>query len=164
MVRIHVSQPVRYYRDMFLSGRKIEEALYDGSLGISRFRRDNLKGASYTFTLSSKILTLKKVEVLNSEQKPEYDEHEIGEEGYLLEPGAFVLGYTEEKLTLNGKYICFLSTRGSIAQLGLNVLLGSAFAEPDTDNPQLVEIHNASPVPIKLLAGTKLIKGVFAAL
>ena len=149
---------------MFLSGEKIEQAIKEGSLGILPFDRNNLKGASYTFTLASKILMLKQTGILDVEQKPEYEEHSIGSDGFILKPGTFVLGYTQEKLTLNNKYICFLSARSSLAQVGLNTLLGSFFAEPNTDSPQVIEIHNTASIPIKLRAGMKLVKGVFASL
>jgi deoxycytidine triphosphate deaminase len=133
---------------MILSGASIERAVADGELGIDPFVKDHIKDASYTFTLGPRLT------VNGSEQM-------IGPEGYLLEPNGFVLGYTEEKLSLRGKYGCFLSTRGSIAQMGLSVLLGSTFAEPDTDQTITLEIHNVSRAPIRLEAGMKLVKGIF---
>lgn len=133
---------------MILSGASIERAVENGELGIDPFVKDNLKAASYTFTLGSKLT------VNGSEQM-------IGAEGYTLEPNGFLLGYTQEKLSLRGKYGCFLSTRGSIAQMGLSVLLGSSFAEPDTDQVVTLEIHNVSGAPIRLEVGMKLVKGVF---
>ena len=81
-----------------------------------------------------------------------------------MQPGEFVIGFTTETLTLNGKFGCFLSARGSCAQIGLSVLIGSNFAEPDTDNPQALEMVNVSKLPIKLVVGMPIAKGIFSPL
>lgn len=146
---------------MILSDEAIRSAVRQGALGIAPFEEENLKSASYTFTLASRLLVPEPVPliVINGARK----EHEaaIGPEGYILQPGGFVLGFTAEHLSLKGKHACFLGTRGSCAQAGLSVLLSSSFAEPDTDNSIILEIHNASNSPIKLEAGMKIVKGIF---
>ncbi|MDD3007107.1 MAG: hypothetical protein PHX30_06040 [Candidatus Pacebacteria bacterium] len=146
---------------MILSSSSIQAAVQKNELGISPFDESNLKGASYTFTLSPKILIPEKVSlvIINGEQKRE--EIAMGIEGFVLHPGEFVLGLTAERLSLKNKYVCFLSARGSCAQTGLSVLLSSIFAEPDTDNQIILEIHNTSSSPIKLEIGMKIVKGVF---
>ena len=149
---------------MILSGASIAQAVKNGDFTIEPFDSAKLKGASYTFTLAPKLLILKKGDVLTPDSTPQYQEIVMGNDGYVLEPGAFAVGFTMEKLSLNGKYVCFLSNRASCAKLGLNVLLGSDFAEPDTDNPQTLEMHNAGTNPIKLEAGMKIAKGVFSPL
>ena len=146
---------------MLLSGDLIQKAVGKGDLLIESFNEKNLKQASYTFTLSSKLLIPKAAALLKIGGKPEHEEISIGSDGFVLNPGDFVLGYTAEHLALKNKYACFLSTRGSCAQAGLSILLGSDFAEPDTDNPLVLEIHNVSNSPIKLEAGMKIVKGIF---
>lgn len=145
---------------MILSSDAIKTAIQKDDLSIEPFNEQNLKPASYTFTLSEKILVAKKVPVINVGEC-EREEVIMGSDGFILNPGEFILGCTEEHISLNNKYGCFLSTRGSCAQVGLNVLLGSDFAEPDTDNCILLEIHNASGCPIKLEKGMKIVKGIF---
>lgn len=140
---------------MFLSGKAIQQAVLDGDFTIAPFNASNLKGASYGFTLSQRLR-------IPGGLGEDYKEVEIPADGFILEPGAFVLGFTREKLSLNGKYVCFLSTRPTCAQMGLSVLLGSCLAEPDTDNVQTLEIHNASSFPIKMESGMKIVKGAFA--
>lgn len=146
---------------MVLSSSAIRQALQSGELGILPFDEKNLKSASYTFTLASELLLPRQVPliVINGEQ--EREKVSVGAEGYILQPGEFVLGSTAEHLALKDKYVCFLSTRGSCAQAGLSVLLGSSFAEPDTDNAIILEIHNAGNSPIRLSAGMKIVKGIF---
>ena len=146
---------------MILSAQQIKQAVQAGNLGIDSFDEANIKGASYTFTLDSKIRFLEEGQVLRADIKPKYKEELVPEGGYLLKPGQFVLGFTKEKLTLNGKFACLLSARSSCAQIGLNILLGSHFAEPDTDCKQTLEILNVSDLSIILLSGMGIVKGVF---
>lgn len=146
---------------MILSAQQIKQAVQEGKLGIDLFNEANIKGASYTFTLDSTIRSLEEGQVLRADIKPACREQVMPEGGYLLKPGQFVLGFTKEKLTLNGKFACLLSARGSCAQIGLNILLGSHFAEPDTDCKQTLEILNVSDSSILLLPGMAIVKGVF---
>lgn len=146
---------------MILSENAIKSAIQKGDMSIEPFDEKNLKSASYTFTLSPKILIPKKVSLIIINGEQEREEIIMGPDGFVLNPGDFVLGYTAERLSLKNKYACFLGTRGSCAQSGLSVLLSSSFAEPDTDNAIILEIHNASNSPIKLESGTKIVKGVF---
>lgn len=146
---------------MILSKSSISNAVQSRDLGIDPFKETHLKDASYTFTLSPKIKIPHKKDGVIIEAGLICDEIQINEDGIALQPGDFILGYTAEKLTLNGKFGCFLSARGSCAQAGLNLLLSSTFAEPDTDWPITIEIHNVSKSPILLAPGMSLIKGVF---
>lgn len=146
-----------------LSKEHIQAAIESGQLDISPFDPANLKEASYTFTLAVRLLRVKTGQTFNVGERPNYDELSIPEEGYPLQPGEFVLGYTQEILSLNGKYACMLSVRGSCAQIGLNALLSDSFAEPDTDGCLALAIHNAGQSAILLQVGMKIVKGVFLA-
>lgn len=146
---------------MILSGEKIKKYIQEGVFRIEPFTESNVKEASYTFTLSSKILRLADNQILRADIKPQYEEFSIFEEGYTLQPGEFVLGFTRERLKLNRKYACLLSARSSCAKIGLNILLGSIFAEPDSDNPQTLEIVNVGKSPIILFPGMPIVKGIF---
>lgn len=146
---------------MILSGTSIKEAVQNGDFIIEPFAVGQIKGASYTFTLGSPLLFLEQVPELSVGMKPSYKEELIPPEGFLLQPGQFVLARTKEKVSLNKKYTCTLSSRGSCAQIGLEVLLGSTFAEPDTDSMLILEIANLSGMPIRLHEGMKIVKGVF---
>lgn len=146
---------------MILSGQKIKQHIQKNDIGIDPFSEENLKGASYTFTLDSKLRLLEDGQTLRADVKPNYKEIFIPEEGFTLQPGQFVLGFTKEHLKLNNKFACILSARGSCAQIGLNILLGSHFAEPDTDGQLVLEISNVSGLPIVLFSNMLIVKGVF---
>lgn len=143
-----------------LSKQSIQRAIVDGTLTINPFDTSLLKEASYTFTLDSAI----HIPSGNTTVKPgtmNYTEKIIPEGGYTLQPGEMILGYTHETITLNKTYACVLSVRRSCASVGLNVLLSDTFVEPDTDGKLTLEIINVGPVPIVLMTGLPIIKGIF---
>lgn len=144
-----------------LTGKAIKEAVERGVIAIEPFEPAHLKDVSYTFTLSEKLLPLKQKDIIEVDGEQTYDEHTIPDEGYVLDRDAFAVGYTKEKLILNNTYVCVLSSRAACAQAGLNVILSSILAEPNTDNPLAIEIHNASGMPIRLQKGMRIVKGIF---
>ncbi len=146
---------------MILSGSDIKTYVHNGRIQIEPFFEEHVKSASYTFTLGSKLLRLVDNQTVRLGSKAQYEELLIPEEGYTLQPQEFVLGFTRERLKLNGMCGCLLSARGSCAQMGLNVLLSSIFAEPDTDNVQILEIVNNANIPIVLVYNMPIIKGIF---
>lgn len=119
---------------MILSAKSIEEAMTQNLIKIEPFSRENLKEASYTFTLQDEIV---------------------------LQPGEFKIGLTKEKITLDSTVCCQLSTRGSVAQTGVDALQSSTFVEPGSDNQLKLEIKNNSSIAITLPAGLPIAKGVF---
>ena len=135
---------------MFLNKEKIKAAIDTGKLSITPFKENNLKSASYTFTLNS---TLKNPH--NGE------ETQISKDGYVLSPGEFILGYTEEVLDLKNNFLCLLGTRGSIAQKGIDAVQSSIIAEPDTNSRLILEIVNNSSENILLFPGMNIVKGIF---
>lgn len=147
---------------MFLTSDKIKEAISNSELGIAPFDSNLLKDASYTFTLGKIVRTLKNEGALDSREDPLFHEAQISGDGYELKPGSFGIFLTEQKVTLNGKFVCLVSTRATIASMGLDVTQSSFFAEPDTDNQFALEITNRGPLSVKLYPGTKIAKGAFS--
>lgn len=149
---------------MFLSAQKVKELVESGEIQIEPFTIQNMKGASYTFTLGRKAKAIRAKDFLDSREDPDFDEFVISEEGYTLNPGQFVILYTKEKVNLNNTHTCILSTRATIAQMGLDVTQSSFFCEPDTNNQFALECTNRGSIPVKLYPGTKIVKGIFSKL
>mgnify|MGYP001577591374 CR=1 FL=1 len=116
-----------------------------------RNKGQNLKLVSYNFTLDSTLKSSVAGEEIN-----------IPAEGYLLVPGAFVLGRTRETINLNNKFICILGTRSSVAQQGVDVLQSSTIAEPDSNGQFTLEISNNGMQDVILRAGERIVKGIFS--
>jgi Deoxycytidine deaminase len=146
---------------MILSANKLKEAILNRGIQIQPFNEAQLKEVAYTFTLNSKISILKDVGVIDGGNPAQFEQREISEDGYILKPGDFIVGYTKEKVTLNHKYVCLLSGRSTQAQMGLDITQSSFLAELDTDNTFVLEISNSGNMPIRVLPGMKIAKGVF---
>lgn len=148
---------------MILSDLDIKQFLDTGDIVITPFQEENLKGASYTFTLSNKLFIPTTQGVVDAQDpKPTYDEIHIPEEGYILEPGVFLLSQTCEQLSISQKLACMLDARTTLARIGLNVLQGSTFIQPgQSESHETLEISNISKNPIRICAGMKVVKGIF---
>lgn len=136
---------------MILSARAIQVCVATGDISIEPFAQNHLKEASYTFHLSTTITTL----------SPHRETISIPESGYTLLPGAFAVGTLEETLALSDAIACMLSVRGSCAQNGLNALNSDLFVEPKWSGQLSLAITNISDVPIQLVPGMSIVKGVF---
>lgn len=147
---------------MLLSDKDIQESITQGRISIAPFDSVNLRSGSYSLSLGSIIYKLKKVSVIDiRESKQQYEEILLGDEGYLLQPGEFIVCKSKEHVRLADDIAGILSTRGSRAQAGLSVLLGSLFIEPGTDNPIALELHNESGFPMKIFLGVPVVKIIF---
>ena len=94
-----------------------------------------------------------------------YEEIEIPQDGYLVEPGVFLLGSAAEQLGIATSLAARLDARTSLARLGLNVLQGSTHIEPgQSKSHETLEITNISHSPILIHAGMKIVKVVFVRL
>lgn len=135
---------------MFLSSKSITESIEKGSLSITPFSIENLKPASYMFTIGSIL-----IDSLSIEETP------IPEQGYILKPQSFILAQTKESINLHNNFICILGTRSSLAQKGVDALQTSTIAEPDTNGPFMLEIINHGSQDIILTIDMPIVKGIF---
>ena len=151
---------------MIFTAEKIKEAIKSKEIIIDPFNESYLKSGSYTFTLGNKFRKLKPVEFIDSRTKGlDFEEFEIGKNGYLIKPGEFIICHTNENLKIGDNVACFLSMKGLIAQAGLDALQCEIFCEPGSeggwDGKLMLETHNKGPYPIQLFSGIKIIKGIF---
>jgi deoxycytidine triphosphate deaminase len=154
---------------MILSRDQIKKYIEAGEILISPFNEDLLKAASYTFTLGNKLKRLKAKEFIDSRQDgQEFEEVGIGPDGYLLQPGEFVVCQTAENFKLGRTVACLLSVRGSRAEMGLDFLQSELFCEPEPDSHKspeggklMLRTTNRGPYPVKLFPGIKTVKGIF---
>lgn len=154
---------------MILSAEKIKEAVANKEIQIQPFDEGQLKTGSYTFTLGNRFRKLKKKEFIDSRVKEnEFDEFAIGEKGYLLQPGEFIICHTNETLKLGDNISCFLTMRGARAQAGIDALQCEIFCEPGSEGgwngKLMLETSNRGPYPIKLFPGIQIVKVVFVKL
>ena len=148
---------------MILSATQVRRCVEDGSLAIDPFRAENLKEGSYTFSLDDEYFEVNcdtdQIDLRSS--KLVLRSIRMSESGIELTPHSFVICQTRESISLNGPYSCFLSARGSCAQIGLNVLQSSMFVEPGTSQKLRLEVSNVGHYAVVLYPGMLVAKGIF---
>ena len=79
---------------------------------------------------------------------------EIGpDEPFVIHPGEFVLGSTEEYVELADDLVARIEGKSSLGRLGLIVHATAGFVDPGFQGTLTLEITNLTRVPIKLWAG-----------
>lgn len=147
---------------MLLSRSAIQARLDQGFIQLDPFDPAHFKEASYTFHLGDRVRTYSADQVIDLEQiEPSYEERVLPMEGYVLEPGAFVVAFLQERVRLSSDVAMLLSVRGSCAQVGLNALNSDLFVEPNSDLHLKLAMKNVSSLPIRLRPGMRIVKGLF---
>ena len=80
---------------------------------------------------------------------------------YLLLPHESVLAVTLEKITLPDNICGRLEGRSRFARLGLFVHIAASFMHPGISNHQILEMYNASPLPLAIHPGTRICQFIF---
>lgn len=119
---------------MHLSQQSIIEAINEGEIMISPLETTNLKPISYTFTNESEVR---------------------------IQPKEFVIIKSKEIVKFSDNIGGLLSTRGSIAKLGLDCLLSDTIIEPGSEGQLTFCTVNHSNKEVILKAGTPIVKCLF---
>ena len=78
---------------------------------------------------------------------------EISAEMFVIHPGEFVLGVTEEHVELPDDIVARIEGKSSLGRLGLIVHATAGFVDPGFKGTLTLEITNLTRVPIKLYPG-----------
>ncbi|WP_170181404.1 PEP/pyruvate-binding domain-containing protein, partial [Lysinibacillus varians] len=112
---------------MILTGPEIIKAHKNKEIIIEPFLYEHVNPNSYNFRIGNK-LRIYTSEELDPKKLNEYEEIEITEEGYLLEPNKLYLAHTIEKMGSNN-YAPTFAARSSIARLGLFINLSASLGD-----------------------------------
>lgn len=147
---------------MVLSAKAIQRSIEAGDIRIEPFEPGNLKPGSYTFTLDEKVRKPRGTSPFDERRSvADWEDVVMGEDGYVLEPGEFVIVYTKERIDIGPNILCILGTRAKNAQMGLDFLQTSTIAEPGHTGSFALETTNVSGRPIVIYPGMKAVKGIF---
>lgn len=149
---------------MIISDVDIKKYIDSDKLIINPFSLDNINPASYDFLLGENLLRPIGDDLIDFRTNllPEYEELRITEEGYILNPGDFILGQTKERITLPKSLAMFVEGRSYLARVGLEVVQTSTFCEPSHhDSIVTLELKNNGKNPILLFNEMKIAKGIF---
>jgi dCTP deaminase len=85
------------------------------------------------------------------------------ENGYVIEPGGFVLGWTAEKITIHPHAGIGARVEGksSLARLGLGIHVTAPTIHPGFEGPIRLEIWNIGPLRIELRKGMAICQIIF---
>ncbi|MEU0603845.1 PEP/pyruvate-binding domain-containing protein [Streptomyces sp. NPDC006393] len=112
---------------MILTGPEIEREWANGRITIDPFTPEQVNPNSYNFRLG-RTLRVYSGEELDARRANAYEEIEIPDEGYVLQPGHLYLAHTVEVLG-SEHYAPTFAARSSIARLGLFINLSASLGD-----------------------------------
>jgi dCTP deaminase len=147
-----------------LSNSDIELLIIEGSLRIVSKESVTFRPGSICLHLASEVMVFdlpcQPVDLLNASTYPRLVSKKICDvDGYVLNPGGFLLAGTVEKVGLSEDVGGQLSNLSGLARLGLNVLLSTHVAPGfGSKEPKAftLEIHNVSPFSLILKPGMRI--------
>ena len=166
-------RPKRYkgprpFNPVFLGREEILRLVREGKIVIDPFDPSAVGPASVDLSLGNVFRVFRgggTVDVFDDSFDPApYGEIvEIPDSSTIaLEPGAFVLGITRERIALPENIMGFLSGRSRFARIGLMVHVSSSIVHPGSDNRQVLEIVNVGPYTIRLRPGVRICQIAFS--
>ncbi|MFQ5861379.1 MAG: dCTP deaminase, partial [Dehalococcoidia bacterium] len=79
-----------------------------------------------------------------------------GDEPFIVQPGTFVLGTTQESVTLPDDIVARVDGKSSLGRLGLLVHATAGYVDPGWTGKLTLELSNQSQMPIALYHGMKI--------
>lgn len=135
------------------------QKLYEGGL-ISPFDKAQVNPASYDLRLSAVTRWFVKDQQLDTRNLVGHTVPYEGEQ-FLLEPGEFILGATEETVRLPLELAARVEGKSSLGRLGLMVHVTAGYIDPEFSGQITLEIKNINNVPIVLHAGMRIAQIAF---
>lgn len=137
---------------MILTGPEIASAAADGRLRISPFTREQVNPNSYNVRLGPTLLTYTEP-IIDAHRPNRTRAVEIGEGGYVLQPGELYLGHTIEAVG-SDHFVPLLFGRSSVGRLGLFVEITAPIGDIGFHGQWTLML---SPVrPLRVYAGMKI--------
>lgn len=150
---------------MILSSKEIREYITNSkSPMIQPFAEEQLQGASYDVSMSGKIAVLKETgDIIDPnvsiDEDSMYEKITIGNDGYLLSPGNFVLVGLEEKICLPKNLIAHIRPRTRFTRSG--IIISDQHCNPTYNGILQIGLFNAGVNAFRLKKGLKVAQLVF---
>jgi dCTP deaminase len=153
-----------------LSDGTIRDLIESGRIVIDPFDPSMVQPASVDIRLgnSFRVFHNHRIQSIDLGDPPrDLTEHvEIDEDGgeFVIHPGEFVLGTTQEWVEIPDDVVCRIEGKSSIGRLGLVVHATAGFVDPGFKGTLTLEIANFNSVPIVLRPGLFICQLSFMAL
>lgn len=131
---------------VILTDKKILAAIEQGEIVIEPFRRECLGTNSYDVHLG-KYLAVYRERTLDAKKHNAVEMLEIGEDGFVLQPGTLYLGVTEE-YTETHNSVPFLEGKSSVGRLGIDIHATAGKGDVGFSNTWTLEISCVQPVRV----------------
>jgi dCTP deaminase len=152
---------------MILSGEAILKAVESGELVIDPFDPKCVGPGSYDLAVANEFRFFKKAhKILEVSKDVDYQEETVlitvpNSESFIIMPGECAHAITRETIRMPPDMCAWLQGRSCFARLGLMVHITAAFVQPGVANKQVLEMFNASPIPLALKPGTPICQIIF---
>ena len=140
---------------MILADRDIKKALKEGRISIEPMFPNALQPASVDLHLGGEFLVFRttdqvcidpKEPIDNIMERVHIDEHRQ----FVLHPGEFALGMMYETTGVGDDIVGRLEGKSSLGRIGLLIHATAGYLDPGNKLKMTLELHNVSPLPIKL--------------
>jgi dCTP deaminase len=152
---------------MILTRDSIIRSVEAGEIGIHPYSQEHVGPGSYDLAIGNEFRYFKKAhEILQVDETTDYRNHTtlvVQEENqpFIIMPGEAAHAITQERIHLPGNICGWLQGRSTFARLGLMVHITASFVQPGVNNYQVLEMFNASPVPLALKPGARVCQIIF---
>ena len=146
---------------MVLSDRSIREALDAGRISIDPLGDGCIQPSSVDLHVDRYFRLFRnhssRVIDVREDQEDLTELVDVGEEEPLiLHPGEFLLGSTQEKITLPDDLVARLECKSSLGRLGLLIHSTAGFVDAGWDGHLTLELSNVANLPITIYPGMKI--------
>ena len=156
---------------MILSDRDIKAAIASGRVKIASSRGDSamhIHASSMDLHLSDvfKIYEHSKFAILDPKNPETFRNNmrtvtvEAGEP-FIVQPGEFALGVTQEKISVPDDLVVRVEGRSSLGRLGIIVHSTARFVDPGFSGTITLEISNLNRLPVALYPGMRICQIAF---
>ena len=146
---------------MVLSDRTIRREIAQGRIVVNPVDPNDIQPASIDLHLDNRFL------VFSNSRRPYIDVREPldnltepveidGTTPFMLHPGEFVLGSTQEHIELPDDLVARLEGKSSLGRIGLLIHSTAGFVDPGWQGRLTLELSNVARLPIALYQGMKI--------
>lgn len=140
---------------MILADRDIKKALKEGRISIEPMFPNALQPASVDLHLGGEFLVFRTTDQVCIDPKEPIDTimervHIDEHRQFVLHPGEFALGMMYETTGVGDDIVGRLEGKSSLGRIGLLIHATAGYLDPGNKLKMTLELHNVSPLPIKL--------------
>ncbi|VVB70579.1 dCTP deaminase, dUMP-forming [uncultured archaeon] len=143
---------------MILSDKDIRAAIKKNEIKVTPFVEENVQPASVDLTLGNKIRIFRKDKyfLIDVKESQNFTDLIDVKDSFILHPGEFILGSTNEIIGLSGKFTARVEGKSSLGRIGVITHATAGFIDPGFEGNITLELGNVGSLPVKLYPGMKI--------